>query len=258
MKSVVVIGSGNVAEALARALESNPRYRLAQVYGRNRKRTEAIASMCGCPCGTAPDRPATADIYLIAVSDRAVAEVSASIDFGGAVVAHTAGSVALTELSERIARRGVFYPLQTFTAGRDLPLDDVPLLIEAEDPETETELRQLAEALSSRVLRATSDQRLRLHLAAVFACNFANRMFAIGQELLGEYGLAPDLLSSLVAETASKAVQSPSAAAVQTGPARRNDTPTMEKHLALLSGHPELQDLYQEISLNIWETSKKI
>lgn len=257
MKSVVVIGSGNVAEALARALVRNPLYRLAQVFGRNRERTEAVASMCGCPFGCLPERPLPADIYLIAVSDRAVAGLSASLDFGEAVVAHTAGSVALTELSERIARRGVFYPLQTFTAGRDIPLDDVPLLIEAEDPHTEAELRLLAEALSRRVLRATSDQRLRLHLAAVFACNFANRMFAIGQELLGEYRLPPDLLSPLIAETTAKAVQSPSAAAVQTGPARRNDTPTMEKHLALLSGHPELQNLYQEISLNIWETSKK-
>ena len=258
MKSVVVIGSGNVAEALAEALVRNPRYRLAQVYARNRRRGPAIADRCGCPYEDSPAGLASADIYLIAVSDKAVREVSESLDFGNAVVAHTAGSVDMDRLSEKIKHRGVFYPLQTFSAGQDIRLDDVPLLIEADGPETETELKRLAGTMSSKVLTTTSAQRSQLHLAAVFANNFSNRMFAIGQELLREYGLAPDLLNPLIVETAAKAVRSPSAAAAQTGPARRNDTPTMEKHIGLLDKHRQLQNLYQEISLNIWETSKKI
>ena len=83
-------------------------------------------------------------------------------------------------------------------------------------------------------------------------------MYAIAQELLAEKGLPPQLIGPLISETAAKALGSPSAAAVQTGPARRDDRQTQQKHLGLLEGHPQLQELYQKISTEIWETSKKI
>ena len=83
-------------------------------------------------------------------------------------------------------------------------------------------------------------------------------MYAIAQELLAEKGLPPQLIGPLISETAAKALGSPSAAAVQTGPARRGDRQTQQKHLGLLEGHPQLQELYQKISTEIWETSKKI
>ena len=117
MKTVVVIGSGNVAEALAGAIAASP-YGLAQLYARNRDRGERIARSYGCPFASDPQELAPADIYLIAVSDRAVGEAAEALDFGRAVVAHTAGSVPLDGLPGKIRNRGVFYPLQTFTAGR--------------------------------------------------------------------------------------------------------------------------------------------
>jgi len=129
VKRVVIIGSGNVAEALAKAIGAS-RYELVQIYARNRERGQAIARAVRCACADDPKRIAEADIYLMAVSDRAVPKLSESFDFGDAVVAHTAGSVALGELAPRIRNKGVFYPLQTFTAGRSLELSDVPLFIE--------------------------------------------------------------------------------------------------------------------------------
>ena len=119
MKTVVVIGSGNVAEALAGAIAASP-YGLAQLYARNRDRGERIARSYGCPFASDPQELAPADIHLIAVSDRAVGEVAEALDFGRAVVAHTAGSVPLDGLPGKIRNRGVFYPLQTFTAGRHI------------------------------------------------------------------------------------------------------------------------------------------
>ena len=121
MKTVVVIGSGNVAEALAGAIAASP-YGLAQLYARNRDRGERIARSYGCPFASDPQELAPADIHLIAVSDRAVGEVAEALDFGRAVVAHTAGSVPLDGLPGKIRNRGVFYPLQTFTAGRHISL----------------------------------------------------------------------------------------------------------------------------------------
>ena len=107
MNTVVVIGSGNVAEALAGAIAASP-YGLAQLYARNRDRGERIARSYGCPFASDPQELAPADIHLIAVSDRAVGEVAEALDFGRAVVAHTAGSVPLDGLPGKIRNRGVF------------------------------------------------------------------------------------------------------------------------------------------------------
>ena len=180
-----------------------------------------------------------------------------ALDFGRAVVAHTAGSVPLDGLPGKIRNRGVFYPLQTFTAGRHISLGDVPLLVEGSDPQTTRTLLRLARALSSNARQASSEERAKLHLAAVFASNFSNHMYAIAQQLLDRYGLPADLLKPLMRETAAKALESVSAADAQTGPARRGDMLTQKRHLDMLDDCPELQNIYENISRHIWEISKK-
>ena len=214
--------------------------------------------MAGCDHTDDPAQLVPADIYLISVSDTQIGAIAENLDFGNAIVAHTAGSVSLNVLPDRLSHRGVFYPLQTFTAGRRIDFRQVPLLIEGEHPDTAAALHLLASELSDSVYEVSEQQRAQLHLAAVFACNFTNHMYAIAQELLAEKGLPPQLIGPLISETAAKALGSPSAAAVQTGPARRGDRQTQQKHLGLLEGHPQLQELYQKISTEIWETSKKI
>ena len=257
IRSVVIIGSGNLAEALARAVAASP-LGLRQVFGRNRDRVAAVAALSGTVGESDPSRLAHADIYLIAVSDAAVAEVASSLPIdAAAVVAHTAGSVPVDALA-RFPRRAVFYPFQTFTKGREVDFSEIPILVETASPDLRGEVEAFARCLSRTVLYADSTLRGQVHLAGVFACNFANHMFAVGQQLLQEYGLPADLIKPLIRETVAKALDSPSAAAVQTGPARRNDYRTRHKHIEMLHNHPELQNLYKNISLNIWETSKKI
>lgn len=257
MNNVVVIGSGNVAESLARALAESGVH-LVQLWARNGARAAEIAAMAGCGWSSCPEELAPADLYLVAVSDRAVAEVAAALPIPeNAVVAHTAGSVPLEALPARYARRAVFYPLQTFTQGRRVDWSEIPLFIEASTPELQSELEAFAGRLSRRVLRADSALRARLHLAAVFACNFANHMYALGERLMNDAGLDFDLLKPLVAETTAKALDAPSPAAVQTGPAVRGDVPTQERHAAMLDDGL-LQTIYRSISQNIWETSRKI
>ena len=127
LRDVVVVGSGNVAESLARAVAAAEGLRLVQIFARNAARGAAVAASSGTAWSADPAALAAADLYLVAVSDRAVAEsVSALTVPAGAVVAHTAGSVPLESLA-RFARRGVFYPLQTFTQGRPVGFEGVPL-----------------------------------------------------------------------------------------------------------------------------------
>ncbi len=258
MKEVVIIGSGNMAEALAKAVAASS-YTLKQLFARNETRGKLIAAAAGTQYADDPALLAEADIYLIAVSDVAISRVAETLSFGNdAVVVHTAGSVGIDELPVQIKNRGAFYPLQTFTQGREVDFREIPVFIEGNNPYAVKVLTDLAKTLSDQVHKADSAQRMKLHLAAVFACNFANHMYAIAQGLLAENGMPMDIIKPLIAETAAKALDSAKAADVQTGPAARNDYATKDKHMEFLSNHPQLQNLYKNISLSIWETSKKI
>lgn len=256
LQRVVIVGSGNVAEALAEAVARSGAD-LVEVCARNAARARAIADAAGCGWSALEEGPAPADLYLIAVSDRAVGEVAGRLAFPpGAVVAHTAGCVELGALPAAIRRRAVFYPLQTFTRGRRVGFSEIPVLLEASDAKTYALVETFALRLTSRVIPASSALRARVHLAGVFANNFANHMYAVGGRILRDAGLDFDLLRPLIAETAAKALDAPSPAEVQTGPAVRGDRATMERHEALL-GDETLRIIYRTISQNIWETSKK-
>ena len=246
LERVVIVGSGNLAEALAQAVARSG-LQLVQLFARNAARGEAVAALAGTQWTADPARLADADIYLISVSDKAVGEVAAALPLpAGAVVAHTAGSVPLDALPAH-ARRAVFYPLQTFTKGRSVDFSQIPLFLETDDSPLRPALEAFARRLSHTVVWADSACRAKVHLAAVFACNFVNHMYAVGEGIVRSAGL-----------TAAKALDAASPADVQTGPAVRNDLPTMARHRALLAAAPRLENIYSIISNNIWEISKKI
>jgi len=257
IRSVVIVGSGNLAEALARAVAAS-RFDLLQIYGRNRSRVAEVARIAATEAATDPGHLASADLYLIAVSDTAVTEVAAALPAPeGAIVAHTAGSVPIDALGTRFARRAVFYPFQTFTQGRPVDFARIPILTEASSPEVWAELDLFASGLSGKVVRADTQMRSQVHLAGVFACNFANHMYVLGAETLRGTGLGFDLLGPLIAETAAKALDSDDPRLVQTGPAVRHDRATQQRHLRMLADNPSLQRIYSSISEHIWEISRK-
>jgi len=166
------------------------------------------------------------------------------------VVAHTAGSYGLDIFPVHLNNKGVFYPLQTFSKGRNINFNDLPILIEASKPGTGKILKDIAEAIKGKVHFIDTEHRKRLHLAAVFVCNFTNHMLVAGKEITSGVGLSFELLEPLIRETISKALEN-GPENTQTGPAARNDLNTIEKHLELLSFSPELQKIYKEVSQSI-------
>ena len=257
LQRIVVIGSGNLAEALAQAVAQSGA-ELVQLFARNPQRGPEVARLAGTRWSDDPQQLAAADLYLIAVSDRAVAEVADALPIPAeAVVAHTAGSVPVGALPARYRHRAVFYPLQTFTAGRKVDFRTIPLFLECASPEAAPALEAFARRLSGTVYWLTSEQRAWVHLSGVFACNFVNAMYAAGEEVAAHAGVPFDVLKPLLTETAAKAAAAASPRTVQTGPAVRNDRATLERHEALLAEDPPLKTLYRTISTQIWKTSKK-
>ena len=256
---VVVIGSGNVAECFAIALAQNEAIDLRQVYARNPLRGRAVATAAATSWTDNPEELAEADIYIIAVSDKAVESVASSLKFpDDAVVVHTAGSVPMSAIRGREGRRGILYALQSFSAGRHISLGDVPIFVEADNDEVRDMLLSFARKLSTEVDYADSERRRTIHLAGVFVNNFANHLFALGADIVEEEGMRYDILKPLIRETADKATSVDEPEKVQTGPAVRGDRAVTEKHIAMLQKSERRQNIYKEITNSIWETSKKI
>lgn len=257
MKRIVIIGSGNVAEALVRGL-SGVGCPPVQVWARDRTKAAGIAKLCGCEFADDVKELAVADIYILAVADKAIMRVAAALDFPpDSVVAHTAGSVDINVFPPAIKNRAVLYPVQTFTKGRTVDFSEIPILVEGSSPSALRQVTEVAQILSGKVQEMSSERRMMIHAAAVFACNFTNYMYSVGEELAREAGTDFEILKPLVAETANKAVAASSPRDVQTGPAVRNDFETRSRHAELLAQKPYLQNIYINISKNIWETSKK-
>ncbi len=249
-----------MAEGFAKASAEAENVELVAIWARNSQTGGQLAAHCGVELCNAVELP-VADLYIIAVSDRAVGPLSAELTFPAeAVVVHTAGSVALSELSDRIAHRGVIYPLQTFTKGRKIEFSRIPLFVEGETEHARDVAWQLATTLSNNTQWADGKTRRNLHLSGVFVCNFVNRMYGIGADLLAQCGVDHSVLAPLIEECAAKAMESDHPSAVQTGPAVRGDKQVQERHTDMLNamGAERVAEIYKLISEDIWETSKKM
>ncbi|MCC8034561.1 MAG: DUF2520 domain-containing protein [Rikenellaceae bacterium] len=257
MTDTVIVGSGNLAWALTEALTKAGTPPL-QVFSRNTAEEIEVAKLAGCRFVSDPAALAPAGLYILAVSDRAIPNLTATLPFGDAVVAHTAGSWPLDAISDKVKHKAVFYPLQTFTKGRSVDFSAVPLFIEGSDETALSAMRDLALALGGEPRELDSAKRALLHTAAVFASNFTNYMYTVGEELAAEAGADFSVLKPLIAETAAKAVDARSARDTQTGPAIRNDFQTKSTHCELLREKPDLKNIYINLSKSIWETSRKI
>ena len=251
---IALIGTGNVAWSLARAIDRLGDYTLSAVYGRDiTKAREVIGNLSGHDA-IAVDSiraiPRDTDIYVIAVKDSAIEAVADSVppDRSGALWLHTAGGVGVSVLARVSSMHGVLYPLQTFTRGIDVDFKDVPLFIEGSTPEAICRIEHLANALSTVVAHADSLRRRKMHVAAVFGCNFANFMWTMAQELMEQNGMTFEMLRPLIDETLRKAYAiSPMEG--QTGPARRHDCRLVNSHLSLLDG--DKAELYKMLSKSI-------
>lgn len=248
---IVVIGAGNMATRLSLALVEKG-YTIKQVYSRTTQSAQMLATRLGGDVTFTNDTGSIypdADLYLFSLSDNALPCVIEQIPANEALWIHTAGSMPMDVFAGKTSRYGVLYPMQTVSKERETDWSEVPVFVEASNPDDEKLIEQIATTLSRNVQRINSQQRQALHLAAVFACNFSNHMYAIAEKLLQEQGLDFDVMKLLIHETERKAqIMSPLQA--QTGPAVRNDENVMNKHLQLLSDSPEAT-LYKLISENI-------
>lgn len=251
MIKVVLIGSGNVAQHLIQVLLTAKEVDLVQAFARNPSHLSHLLPASKITADY--QKIVEADVYIVSVSDNAIAEVSAQLAFENRLVVHTSGTSDISVLPNK-NRRGVFYPLQTFSKGKEIDFAPIPICLEAEKEMDYLLLEKLGRCISQKVVRISSEQRKSLHVAAVFVCNFVNHLYHIGNEICEENNVPFEVLHPLIQETAHKITElSPREA--QTGPALRNDTKTIQKHLDFLE-NPTYKNLYQSLTQSIQHVKK--
>jgi predicted short-subunit dehydrogenase-like oxidoreductase (DUF2520 family) len=246
MIKVSIIGSGNVAQHLISAFGSTAETELVQVFARN---PESISHLVNRDKVTSDFNTLKhVDLYIIAVSDDAITSVSEQLPFKDKLVAHTSGSLPMTALDGK-NRKGVFYPLQTFSKNKAVDFNTIPICLESENGDDFQILEKAAKAISEKVFSIDSEQRRAMHVSAVFVNNFVNHLYKIGDDICKEHQIPFEILKPLIRETAEKVMTlSPSDA--QTGPAKRNDERTIAAHLDLLK-NPNQHHLYQLLTQSI-------
>ncbi len=244
---VSFIGSGNVAFHLAKAL-CEAGVVIDEVWSPNAIHRQALAAEVKAKEADKLTALTTAsDVYIIAVPDGKVAEVVAAMPKVEGIVAHTSGITSMQVVSKRFKNSGVFYPLQTFSKQRPVAVNEVPFCIEGNTEYATQTLTQLAAMLSKNIHAVSSDERKKLHLAAVFVSNFVNHLYQTANTITNENNLPFSLLIPLIEEVAAK-IKTLSPAEAQTGPARRNDKKTIAVHREMLNAHPDFEVLYNLIT----------
>lgn len=235
--TISIIGTGNVATHLFKALSQ---YAILP----------PDSSIRIINSRTLNDLPDHSDLILISVKDDAIGSVAQRVTGKADMIAHTSGSVSIDILRDCAKHYGVFYPLQTFSKNSELNYLEIPFFIEGNDAETVSNLKTIAQSISSKVFEADSSKRKRLHIAAVFACNFSNHLVAIADDLLQEDGMDYKVLLPLLKETVRKLDTLPPKDA-QTGPAVRNDQKVISSHEDMLADHPDRLAIYRLLSSSI-------
>lgn len=254
MSSIVILGAGNVAFHLTRALIENT-CNVRQIFNRTLEHAREIGEANRISYTDKISEIEKADIYIIASADSGIEEFSHYIPYDDVLVVHTSGSSPMSVLKGDY-RKGVFYPLQTFSKERTMRYDNIPFFIEAENPEDLKKLNELGNRISNEVHELNFASRMQVHMTGVWANNFVNHLYYIAGNVCEENNVPFDVLLPLIQETANKVIEmNPKEA--QTGPAKRGDQVIIDRHLEALQDDSRLLQIYQILTDSIKRVYEK-
>jgi predicted short-subunit dehydrogenase-like oxidoreductase (DUF2520 family) len=209
--SLRVVGPGRAGSALMRAL-SDAGWRVAAPLRRGDDLSGAAADV---------------DLAVLATPDGVVAEVAAAVaPVPGTVVAHLSGSLGLDVLGHH-PRRASLHPLVSIPSG-ETSLAGAWFAV-AGDPLAAA----VVDALGGRRVEVRDEDRVRYHAAAAIAANHLVALLGQVERVAATAGVPLEAYLDLVRGTVENVAALGPAAAL-TGPVRRGDDATVERHLAAL------------------------
>lgn len=248
--NITLIGAGNVAWHLAPALY-DAGHHIVQIYSRTIESAQILAKKVGAQAINSYENiEPTAHIYIYAIKDDSLQWVMNHIKINTGIHIHTSGSMPISIFKSSKTNYGCMYPLQTFSKDKNIDLRKVAFFTEANTEENAIIINDLAHCMSQKIYSLSSEDRKYLHLAGVFASNFANIMWIKSEKILAQKGIPFEVLHNLITESVNKAkligpINS------QTGPAIRGDQRIIDQHIGLLSNEPAWQEIYTLLSEQI-------
>jgi predicted short-subunit dehydrogenase-like oxidoreductase (DUF2520 family) len=252
---ISILGAGNVATNLALAFKKAG-HEIVQIYNRSDDAGKELAKAVVASFTSDINNLSDAEVYILAVKDDAIEERAGQLRLEGKTVAHTSGTKTKNLLKTSSSDFGIFYPLQTMRKTSKVDFRNVPVLVDGSNEETVQKLEKLARSISQNVHRVDDEQRQWIHVAAVFANNFTNHLFSLSQNILTEHGMRFEILKPLIFSFIQN-LNTHSPAAIQTGPAWRGDSKTIEQHMQLLGDDTRLQKIYKILTDSIIASARQ-
>ena len=241
---IVILGAGNVATIFGKLLFQK-KHKILQIVSKTPAHAATLAMQLQATFTTnIKDVDTRADLYLFALPDNLIQETAAHPVFKNKFLVHTSGSIPAAVFKNFTESFGVLWPIQSLNAHVE-KLPEFPLAITIGNQSVLSDLMKLCNDLTDAQIVVLNDEEKRqLHLAAVFASNFSNYLYQMAFAYCREQNIPFSLLIPLIHETAVRIHDSIEPFAMQTGPAIRNDSVTIQKQQALLVQKPQYAKLY--------------
>jgi predicted short-subunit dehydrogenase-like oxidoreductase (DUF2520 family) len=248
---VAIYGSGNLGHAFAQAIIHTKGLKLHSIIARNEISGNNLAQKFKTPYFTSLPENDAPDFLILCVPDASIASICKALpSLPHTIVCHCSGATDVNILSENLKYYGVIYPVQSFNIFNDVDFSTIPILIEANNPHVLIKIKKLSELLSNHVIEVSSSSRIMYHIAAVYANNFVNHLWAMSKELCEKENLDFEILRPLIESTFQK-IRNESPTRTQTGPAVRKDWVTIHNHYDLLEKHPKHLEIYKLLTESI-------
>lgn len=246
-----IIGNGNIAWFLGKRLVTE-RHRCIGVYSRNTSAAKELSeALISDKHGAITEiKDGDADICFLAVSDAAIEAVAGQLSFRSTMLVHTAGAVSLDSIKGAAEDCAVLWPVYSILKNNLPGHRNIPCAWEASTNKAERYIQSIGHAITDVLFKAQFEQRKWLHLSAVISNNFINHLMAICEQVCAENDLPFSVLLPIIAQTFDR-IKNDAPKNLQTGPAIRHDSTTINGHIALLANHPHWQKIYEAITASI-------
>lgn len=272
---ISVIGLGGLGTVLTKTL-IRADFPVKSIFNRTENKAEALATSTGIhKWGAFPfSLDELGNLIFVTVPDSSIkvvagklAQIEDGSAFKGRTVIHCSGSESadlLSQLKSKGAAVASFHPLQTFNKQSQPDVFKGIYFSLQGDEEVFPLLQQIARRLGAQTLEVTQEQKSRLHAAAVTGSNYLNALLQSAVEIGATGGLSSAKVKEALFPLIKTTMQNISEFSFEkslTGPIKRGDVSTVEKHLALLEGQDELKKLYGVLglkTLKITETTDEL
>lgn len=243
---ISIVGSGNIAHFFAKALYK-AHFPLCEIIARNEKEGKKLA--CEMELNYLNDfHQSNADIFILALPDNILLEYSAAPFFQHKKIIYCSGALETSVFSNTSV--ACLWPIYSINK-ESLPKEkNIPFMLVTEDDGLKKVCIKLAQCMTNHIEEISNKQKSYLHLCAVLVNNFPTHLFAQAEKILNQQNLNRTLLLPIMEETFTQ-IKDNNAADLQTGPAKRKDSKTMQKHLELLQKNKDLIQLYKNLSESI-------